>query len=127
LAENLQRRQTFTVAQGRCGILRFHPKKLFSIAQFEPGPFRRWLTLVCVMLVLCFSAIEATHSHPEAQITGSGTHCVICISVHGSAPAATFHLNGIALTVISVTTPLRIVGTASAPEISLFTRPPPVA
>jgi hypothetical protein len=100
---------------------------LFSFDQFEPGRYRRWLTLACVMLVLCFSAIEATHSHPDAQLTGNGTHCAICISVHGSAPAATFHMTGIALTVISSTTPLRIVGTASAPEISLFSRPPPVA
>jgi len=100
---------------------------LSSITQVEPGSRRRWLAIICVLLVLCFSVIEATHSHPEAQLTGNGTHCALCISAHNSAAVVTFHLSGIALTVISLTAPVRISSTASAPEISLFSRPPPIA
>jgi hypothetical protein len=95
------------------------------MAQFEPGAFRRWLSVICVLLVLCFSGIEAMHSHPDAPISDSPTHCAICISANHSAALITFHLNGIVLTVFSITAPLRISGTASAPEISLFSRPPP--
>jgi hypothetical protein len=100
---------------------------LSSHAQFEPGSFRQWLSIVCILLIVCFGAIEATHSHPDAQLTGNGTHCAICISAHNSAAVVSFHLSGIALTVISIAAPLRISGTASAPEISLFSRPPPIA
>ncbi len=108
-----------------CGKQKDHPKSLPTFAQFERGSFGCWVALVCLLLVLCVSGMEATHSHPDALLTGSGTHCAICISAHNSAAVATFHLSGIALTVISITVPLRISGTASAPEISLFSRPPP--
>jgi hypothetical protein len=93
--------------------------------QFEPRSFRRWVSVICVLLVLCLGAIESTHSHADAQRADNGTHCAICISAHNSAAVVTFHLTGIALTVISITAPLRISGTVSAPEISLFSRPPP--
>jgi hypothetical protein len=107
--------------------IKVHSRKLSSIVQFAPGSRRRWIAVVCLLLVLCFSAMEATHSHPEAQLTGNATHCAICISAHNSAAVVTFHLSGITLAVISATAPFRISSTASAPEISLFSRPPPIA
>src|SRR5262245_45518592 len=47
------------------------------------------LVLVCVLLLLVFAALEATHAHTDARSPASS--CAICVSAHANAPALSVH------------------------------------
>jgi hypothetical protein len=48
----------------------------------------RWLTCLCLSLMLWTVAAESTHNHPVK--TGSAS-CSICVVAHSTAPAASSH------------------------------------
>jgi hypothetical protein len=85
----------------------------------------RWVAMVCVLLLLVFSGLEATHAHPDAKLPSSA--CAICVSVHANAPAITLHPLPTLRPVATVTVPLQTEGKSVAPELALFIRPPPAA
>jgi hypothetical protein len=87
---------------------------------------RCWAALTCIVLVLLLSAIEATHAHSDVSSVRSSP-CAICLSVHGNAPAITYH----PLPTLSALETLALPAVAEShgilQELSLFIRPPPVA
>ncbi len=45
----------------------------------------RWLTWLCLSLMLWTAVVESTHSHPNQTDSAS---CSICVVAHSTAPAA---------------------------------------
>ena len=45
----------------------------------------RWLTWLCLSLMLWTAAVESTHNHPNKTESAS---CSICVVAHSSAPTA---------------------------------------
>jgi hypothetical protein len=95
--------------------------------QLEGFAWRRWMALGCMVLVLVFAGLEATHAHLDAKLARSSGPCAVCISVHANAPAVTFHPFPTLLAVELVTIPFQAEGHGIAAELALFIRPPPTA
>jgi|SRR5690349_19744162 len=95
--------------------------------RLRPGTWKVWTTFLCLVLVLTFTALESTHSHPDASASGRSGSCAVCISVHANAPALTVHTFQVLLSIERVADPLLVRGNAAAAIISLFIRPPPAA
>ena len=96
-------------------------------SQLETALWQRWIALGCLLLVLVFAGLEATHVHSDAQLAGNASPCAVCISVHANAPAVSFHPLPTLLAVEIVAVPFRTEGKGIAEEIALFIRPPPAA
>jgi hypothetical protein len=45
----------------------------------------RWLTWLCLSLMLWTAVAESTHNHPNKT---ESTSCSICVAAHGTAPTA---------------------------------------
>jgi hypothetical protein len=90
-------------------------------AQLENG---RWLALVCVVLLLIFTAVEATHAHSEAAL-GSSSSCALCVSVHANALPITVHSlpSPLVVEVVPISFHTEVRGLTR--ELSIFIRPPP--
>ena len=95
--------------------------------QFAPTTFQRWMTFVCLLLVVVLTSAEAVHIHPDSAISRDGTRCLLCFSLHASARVASTHPMPVqfAVTMLSVTYEVQAQGIAS--RLELFTRPPPSA
>jgi hypothetical protein len=93
--------------------------------QFEHGRWQRCMALGCILLVLLFAGLEATHMHPDARLARSSEPCAVCISVHANAPAVTFHPLPTLLAVESLAVPFRVEHKGISKELRLFIRPPP--
>jgi hypothetical protein len=48
----------------------------------------RWLTWLCVSLMLWTAVVESTHTHPNASESAS---CSICVVAHSTAPSSSTH------------------------------------
>lgn len=96
-------------------------------SQFERGLLLRCAAVVCVLLVLAFSGLEAMHSHPHGKMAGGSGACAVCVSAHSNAPTATFRPLPTMLTVAVVTFPLSDESKDISKVFSLFIRPPPSA
>ncbi len=95
-------------------------------AQFEKSLLLRFTAVACILLVLVFSGLEATHSHPHARMASGSGNCAVCVGLHNNAVAPTLHAMPTLLTVaiVAVAPQLQVQGIGK--EISLFIRPPPV-
>jgi hypothetical protein len=83
------------------------------------------MALGCMVLVVLFAGLEATHAHSDAQPARSSSPCAVCVSVHANAPAVTSHPLPVLFAVEAVAIPFRAEGHGIAAEIALFIRPPP--
>ena len=90
--------------------------------QFETG---RWLALICVLLLLVFTGLEATHAHPEGPLSRGSSSCALCVSAHANALGVAFVPLPAPLMVEAVSLPFRVEVRGLATELSLFIRPPP--
>jgi len=94
--------------------------------QFETGQLKRLIALSCILMALVMAGLEATHAHSDAAVSSSRP-CAICISVHANAPTVTFQSLPVLYAVDVVAIPFLTDGKSTAPELSLFIRPPPSA
>jgi hypothetical protein len=85
----------------------------------------RWLAVICILLLLVFTGLEATHAHSDARLSGSSSSCALCVSAHANALVVSFVPLPAPLTVDAVPAPFRLEVRGHAAELSLFIRPPP--
>lgn len=85
----------------------------------------RYVALICVLLLLVFAGLEATHAHADAKIPASS--CAICVSAHASAPALTVHPLPTLRPVARVAVQLETDRQSTALKLTFFIRPPPAA
>lgn len=97
---------------------------MMSKDQLETG---RWLAVICVLLLLVFAGLEATHAHAEGPLSGSSSSCALCVSAHANVLAVTFVPLPALLIVEAVHVPFHAQVRGLARELRLFIRPPPSA
>ena len=95
--------------------------------QFETGRWMRVIALVCVLLALVMTGVEAMHSHSESALSANSAPCAICLSAHAKAPTVTVQLLPLVYTVETVAVPYKSEGKSAVSVLTLFIRPPPVA
>ncbi|HEY2394320.1 MAG TPA: hypothetical protein VGK22_24330 [Candidatus Angelobacter sp.] len=95
--------------------------------QFETGSLVRVIALVCVLLALVMTGVEAMHSHSETALSSNSAPCAICLSAHAKAPTITVRLLPLIYTVETVAVPYESQGKSAVSVLTLFIRPPPVA
>ena len=95
--------------------------------QLETGQLKRFIALSCILMALVMTGLEATHAHSDVASSSKSHPCAICISVHANAPAVTFHPLPVLFAIDVVAIPFQSEGKSTAPELSLFIRPPPAA
>jgi len=93
--------------------------------QLENGRLVRWISMICVLLALVMTGVEAMHAHTDASISGSSSPCAICLSAHAKAPTITVEFLPLICTVETVAVTYESQGKSPEPELSLFIRPPP--
>jgi hypothetical protein len=94
-------------------------------AQLESSTLMRWIAMICVLLALVMTGVEATHAHSEAAISRNSTPCAICLSAHAKAPVITVQLLPVIYPVETVAVAYESEGKSTISELSLFIRPPP--
>jgi len=90
--------------------------------QLETG---RWLAVICVLLLLVFTGLEATHAHSDARLSGSSSSCALCASAHANALAVDFAPLPAPLVVEAIPAPFRVEARGLTTDLALFIRPPP--
>jgi len=100
---------------------------MMRIDKFETSQIKRFIALSCILMALVMAGLEATHAHPDAAVSRNSRPCAICISVHSNAPTAMFHSLPVLYAVDVVAIPALTEGKSTAPELTLFIRPPPSA
>lgn len=95
--------------------------------QFETGSLVRVVALVCVLLALVMTGVEAMHAHSETALSTNSAPCAICLSAHAKAPTVTIQLLPLVYTVETVAVPYLSQGKSAISDLTLFIRPPPVA
>src|SRR5580765_1048199 len=98
---------------------------LRSKGQLENGSLVRWIAMICVLLALVITGVEAMHAHTDASISRNSSPCAICLSAHAKAPTITVQFLPLIYTVETVAVTYELEGKSTAPELSLFIRPPP--
>jgi hypothetical protein len=93
--------------------------------QIESSTLMRWIAMICVLLALVMTGVEATHAHSEAAISRNSTPCAICLSAHAKAPVITVQLLPVIYPVETVAVDYDSEGKSTISELSLFIRPPP--
>ncbi len=99
---------------------------MIRIGQFEISRLKRFIALSCILMALVMAGLEATHAHSDTTVASSRP-CALCISVHANAPTVTFQSLPVLYAVDVVAIPSLTEGKSTAPELSLFIRPPPSA
>jgi hypothetical protein len=91
------------------------------------SPVARWLTLVCLLLVLSSAAAQAMHFHPDGPATDS-KHCRVCQVLHSGVAVHTSC--GFEIGIHATDIPHLFTDVQHKPSLqthSLFSRPPPSA
>ena len=87
--------------------------------------WRQWIGSSCILLVLVFAGLEATHAHVDARRVQNSEPCAFCVSVHANTPVITVHPLPTLRAVEMVAIPFQTEGKSAAPELTFFIRPPP--
>lgn len=95
--------------------------------QFETGSLVRVIALVCVLLALVMTGVEALHAHSDNALAGNSSPCAICLSAHAKAPVVAVHFLPEIFTVEVLAVSYQSQGKSAAADLSLFIRPPPAA
>src|SRR5262245_52852010 len=88
------------------------------------GSSRR-LALMCVLLLLLFAGLEATHAHADGKVQASS--CAMCVSAHASAPALTANPLPTLRPLARVAVQFETERPRTAVRFTFFIRPPPAA
>jgi hypothetical protein len=101
--------------------------KVVRQGQLETGKVMRTIAMICVLLALLMTGVEATHAHADASFAGNSSPCAICLTAHAKAPTVTIQFLPLIYAVETVAVTYESQGKSAAPELSLFIRPPPAA
>lgn len=85
----------------------------------------RPVALVCIVLVLFMSGLEAMHAHADATASRNSSPCVICLSIHANAPAISVHILPQFHAIEAIAIPYQPEGKSAVADLTLFIRPPP--
>jgi len=104
------------------------PQEMDNCRQYGARAFSRWTGAFCLLLVLLFTGLEASHIHSTDAISGtSSTPCLICISAHSTAPAVAVHSLTPLWKVGFMATEPEVMGQGISSRLEIFIRPPPAA
>lgn len=101
--------------------------KVVHKGQLETGKVMRMIAMICVLLALLMTGVEATHAHADPSFAGNSSPCVICLTAHAKAPSVTIQFLPLIYAVETVAVMYESQGKSAAPQLSLFIRPPPSA
>lgn len=101
--------------------------KVFRPGQLETGKLMRMVAVICVLLALLMTGVEAMHAHSEASVARNSAPCAICLSAHAKAPSITVQFLPLVYAVETVAVFYKSEGKSVVSELSLFIRPPPAA
>jgi hypothetical protein len=93
--------------------------------QLENDSFVRCIAVMCVLLALVMTGVEAMHAHTDASISRNSSPCAICLSAHAKALTITVQFLPVIYTVESLAVTYESQGKSPTPDLSLFIRPPP--
>lgn len=111
-------------AQPGSNVLTLISNAVFHYFQFKAC--QRWLALLCLALTVFATSAEAAHLHANGAIARDGSPCMLCISVHSTAPSAPVFAQPVMLAVESISAPVDNEIPINVFRLSLFIRPPPV-
>jgi hypothetical protein len=100
------------------------PRSADVLKRFQLDTGRR-VALVCVLLLLMFAVVEATHAHADGKVQAAP--CAICVSAHANAPAITVHVLPVLQALATTAVPFQTEGKTTVLGSDLFIRPPPAA
>jgi len=95
--------------------------------QSDASRLWRYTALLVVFLMVAFSVVEVTHAHSATTPQGRSGACVICVSAHSNAPAASFQPSTVLLAIATIAVFYESSSIAVSPQFKLFIRPPPAA
>jgi hypothetical protein len=95
-------------------------------ASFAPSsPAKRWLALLCLLLVATVAATQALHLHAD-DLTPNGKHCPICQVAHSAVQAVSTAQLHVALQSAGyLFFPASVDRKSPLDSTPLFSRPPP--
>jgi hypothetical protein len=97
-----------------------------QINSLLPSPARRWLVLLCLLLVTIAVAAEAVHSHPH-NLASDAKHCATCQVAHAPAQVAPVaHLDVVLTDAACHPLSGNPDPKQGSDAFALFCRPPPV-
>lgn len=93
----------------------------------QPSPARRWLMLLCLMLLVVSAGAQALHFHSD-NLPATAKHCPICPAAHSAAQIVlVIHLDsGLNIAGYLTSTPDLERKSTFAPSWH-YSRPPPLA
>jgi len=97
-----------------------------SANKFEASLLRRWIASACLLLVLVFSGLEASHAHSDLR-KSSSIPCVVCVSAQAQAPTLAMDALPVLLAVATLAIPDQVQASSLADRLELFIRPPPAS
>jgi len=101
--------------------------RVIKNGQIGGTAFQRWMTALCLLLVVVLTSAEAIHVHPDGAISRDGTRCLLCVSLHAKAPVASARPLPVQFTVTDLAVTYEVQAKGIASRLELFTRPPPSA
>ncbi len=84
----------------------------------------RWLTWLCLSLMLWTAVVESTHNHPNNTESAS---CSICVVAHSTAPTASAHQAKPIFAAIGWLQEKEVIAKARLSVFNLGIRGPPAA
>ena len=84
----------------------------------------RWLTWLCLSLMLWAAVAESTHNHPNQTESAS---CSICVVAHSTAPTASCHHERPVFEAIGLLQEKEVIAKARLTVLALGIRGPPAA
>ena len=84
----------------------------------------RWLTLLCLSLMLWTAVAESTHNHPNKAEAAS---CSICVVAHSASPAISSHHARPVFAAVGLLQEEEVIAKARLSVLDLGIRGPPAA
>jgi hypothetical protein len=89
------------------------------------SPAKRWLVLICLLLVATMAAAQTLHQHAN-DLAPNGKHCPICLVAHSAVQVASMvQLHVAVQTTGYLFFPASIDRKSPLDSTPLFSRPPP--
>jgi len=91
----------------------------------QSSPARRWVIVLCVLLVAAVATVQALHIHAD-DLAPNGKHCPICQVSHSAVQTVSVSQSHVALQAAGyLFSPASIDRKSSLDSTPLFSRPPP--
>lgn len=99
--------------------------KIVRNGQHETSKMMRAIAIICVLLAVFMTGVEAAHAHSDASFTAHSAPCAICLSAHATTPSVVVYALPAFHSVEAVALPYEPEGKSAVSELRLFIRPPP--